>query len=69
MNAYDFAELFIEDLPDLLKSKQKDHVLFFDINVLQDDPELKILRQELNKLNYDLIPCEDNGWNLMKITK
>lgn len=69
MGANDFAELFIEDLPDILKSKQKDHVLFFDINVLQDDPELKILRKELNKSNYDLIPCEDNGWRPVELVK
>ena len=75
MNALDFAELFIEDLPDLLKNRKPDNELSFSIEVYEDDPELKILKSELNKIGYNLIcvnknevdKITDQKWNLIKI--
>lgn len=69
MSAKQFAKLFIEDLPDTLKLKQNEHIFLFDDDVFKDDPNLKILRSELNKLNFDLIPYDDEAWKLVKLTK
>lgn len=71
MNAEEFAQEFINDLPDTLK-----HIdinigrLGFSKEVFENDPDLKILKKELNKINYDLILDEDPknyGWKLIKI--
>lgn len=75
MNALNFAELFIEDLPDLLKNRKPDNELSFSIGVYEDDPELKVLKSELNKIGYNLIcvnknrvdKITDQKWNLIKI--
>lgn len=69
MNAKQFAKLFIEDLPETLKLKQNEHIFLFDNDVLKDDPNLKTLKTELNKLNFDLIPYDNETWKLVKLTK
>ena len=75
MNALDFAEEFISDLPDLLKEDYSKHLLNFSIGVYEKDPDLKILRSELNKIGYDLIAINQNkidkitdqDWQLIKL--
>lgn len=69
LTAEEFAQEFISDLPETLEKYTDTSSLVFFKNILEEDPELKILRKELNKLNYDLIPCEDNGWQLVKLAK
>lgn len=66
MTAEEFAQEFINDLPETLEKYNDKSSLVFCKSILKEDPELKILRKELNKHNYDLIPCEDNGWKLIK---
>ena len=75
MNALDFAGLFIEDLPDLLKNRKPDNELSFSIGVYEKDPELKVLKSELNKIGYNLIcvnkndvnKITDQSWQLIKL--
>lgn len=69
MTAIEFAQEFINDLPETLEKYTNTSSLVFCKDILKEDPELKILRKELNKHCYDLIPCEDNGWKLVKLTK
>lgn len=69
LTAEEFAQEFINDLPETLAELTNDTQIVFCKNTLQEDPELKILRKKLNKHCYDLIPCEDNGWKLVKLTK
>lgn len=71
MNAEEFAEMFVEDIPEILKDN-KTHELFFDANTLKDDPELKILRNKVEQAGYKLIPEKDpsqvkfQNWLLVK---
>ena len=69
MTAEEFAQEFINELPETLAELKESTRFMFCKNTLHDDPELKILRRELNKLNYDLISDENNDWQLVKITK
>ena len=55
MNAEEFAEEFINDLPELLENQIEEQFLYFNLNVYDQDPELKILKAALNKVGYDLI--------------
>ncbi len=72
MTAEEFAKEFINDIPDR-KIKIDDTLTVFSMSVYADDPELKILRKELNKAGYKLIlekpskkPYEQE-WRLVKI--
>ena len=75
MNALEFAEEFISDLPDLLNEDYSKHFLNFSIGIYENDPNLKILKSELNKIRYDLIVVNQNevnkitdqDWQLIKI--
>ena len=58
MDANIFAQMFVEDIPDILKDG-KNHTLFFDAATLNDDPELKILRKAVNEAGYSLTPTQD----------
>ena len=68
-----FAEMFIEDLPDTLKGAKEDTRFVFSIGVYESDPELEILKQELNKIGYD-IECTkksdkktEQSWKINKL--
>ena len=74
MNAEEFAQEFINDLPDTLQHMDINKGKFvFNIEVYEQDPNLEILRKELNKINYDLVSEEDLStktkisWKLVKI--
>lgn len=74
MDAEEFAEEFINDLPDTLKHMNINIAkLVFNNEVYEQDPELKILRTKLNKIGYDLLPETDytaeanTSWKLIKI--
>ncbi len=69
MTPEQYAQEFIDELPEILAELKESTRFMFCKNTLQNDPELKILRRELNKLNYDLIPVENDDWQLIKITK
>lgn len=72
MNAEEFADMFVEDIPEILKGN-KTHELFFDANTLKNDPELKILRNKVKQAGYKLIPEQDPNkvkfqyWTLTKL--
>lgn len=55
MNAEEFAEEFINDLPELLENQIEEQYLYFNVTIYNQDPELKILKTALNKVGYDLI--------------
>lgn len=55
MNAEEFAEEFINDLPELLENQIEEQYLYFNATIYNQDPELKILKTALNKVGYDLI--------------
>lgn len=74
MNAEEFANEFIADLPDTLKTHDMENGRFsFCINVYNEDPELKILKSKLNNVGYDLIVDKvlknvwKQNWKLVKI--
>lgn len=72
MTSEEFAEMFVEDIPDTLGNESEAN-LIFDSSTLNDDPELKILRKKVNEAGYDLIPEEDptknelTNWKLTKL--
>ncbi len=55
MNAEEFAQEFINDLPELLENQIEEQYLYFNVTIYNQDPELKILKTALNKVGYDLI--------------
>lgn len=74
MNAEEFANEFVADLPDTLKHHDMENGRFrFCINVYNDDPNLNVLKSKLNAVGYDLIvnePLSDvckQSWKLVKI--
>ena len=72
LNAEQFADLFIEDLPDTLKDYKEGDQLIFCKNTYKDDPDLKVLKKKLNAIGYDLIVCDeapniDLSWKLIKL--
>ena len=72
MNAEEFAEMFVEDIPNTLKNENKAN-LIFDSSTLNDDPGLEILRNKVEQAGYKLIPEQDpnkvkfQNWTLTKI--
>jgi len=58
MTAEEFAEMFVEDIPNTLKNESEAN-LIFDSSTLNDDPELKILRNRVEQAGYKLIPEKD----------
>lgn len=54
-----FAEMFVEDIPDILKDG-KEHTLFFDAATLNDDPQLNYLRKAVAEAGYSLTPTGDS---------
>lgn len=70
MNALQFAQEFINDLPETItKFNDKNNISFiFNKSVLSDDPNLEILNKELEKLNYKLVKQDNtDNWVLVKI--
>ncbi len=71
MTAEEFAEMFVEDIPNTLKNENEAN-LIFDSSTLNDDPELKILRNRVEQAGYKLIPEKDpsqvkfQNWLLVK---
>lgn len=72
MTPQEFAKEFINDIPDR-KTPIDKTLTVFSMSVYNDDPELKILQEELNKAGYKLIleksskkPFEQE-WRLAKI--
>ena len=55
MNAEEFAQEFINDLPELLENQIEEQYLYFNVTIYNQDPELKFLKTALNKVGYDLI--------------
>lgn len=55
MNAEEFAEEFINELPEILENQNEEQFFYFNLGIYNQDPELKILRTALNKVGYDLI--------------
>lgn len=58
LDANDFAQMFVEDIPDTLGNEEQ-CTLFFDAATLNDDPELKILRKAVSEAGYSLTPTQD----------
>lgn len=53
LNANEFAQMFVEDIPDILKDN-KPHTLSFLAEIYRDDPELKILQKAVAEAGYSL---------------
>lgn len=72
MTPEEFAEMFVEDIPSTLGNESEAN-LIFDSSTLNDDPELKVLRNKVIEAGYDLIPEEDptknklTNWKLTKL--
>lgn len=55
MSAKHFAQEFINDLPELLENFDLNkNKLCFNQNTYENDPELTILKSELNQIGFDL---------------
>lgn len=66
----EFAHEFINDLlntPNNLNLSQEIEVCF-NKNILTDDPNLTILKTELKKVNFDLIPTNNENIIVRKIS-
>lgn len=71
MTALQFAKEFVNDFLDDLKSDPnyyKTNNFWFNKRTLSDDPNLKILNQELNKIGYKIELIDNNEhWAVSKI--
>lgn len=66
----EFAKEFINDFLDnpANLNLNKDVEINFGKEVLEDDPNLKILKEELNKIGFDIFQQENkNFWTIKKI--
>ena len=72
MTAQEFAKEFINDISDR-KTKIGETLTVFSMSVYAEDPELKILQEELTKAGYKLILVKsskkpyEQEWQLIKI--
>ena len=68
MNAFEFAQEFINDLEDMSINWETNNFVFNKQTYI-DDPDLKILKSELNKINLDLVLINKSEkiWKLTKI--
>lgn len=65
-NAKEFIEYtFIKNIANHDLNKPIETI--FSNNVLQHDPNLEVLKQELNKIGYKIISSnKDNWWTILK---
>ena len=66
----EFAHEFINDLKanyDHFNFSDNTATVGFNETVLSTDPELKILKSELNKIGFDIEPKNKDAWILRKI--
>ena len=73
MNKQKALENAKEFIDDIIISNLANHDLnkpietIFSNNVLQHDPNLEVLKQELNQIGYKIIPSnKDNWWTILK---
>ena len=62
LNANEFAQMFVEDIPDILKDGKK-HILSFLPEIFKDDPELKVLQKAVAEAGYSLKLNQDTKDN------
>lgn len=63
MTAEEFAKEFINDFQeDLKKHRNEEFGYYFNKAILNTDPDLKLIKQELSKIGYTLISIEDELW-------
>lgn len=71
MAALDFAKEFINDFLEDLKNKPNFYLteqFWFNKSILSDDPKLKILNNELNKIGFKITLIDnDKHWSVSKI--
>lgn len=66
-NAREFIDInIIQNLANHNLNKPMDAI--FSNEILEDDPNLEILKAELNKVGFDILPADrPNWWNVTKI--
>jgi hypothetical protein len=71
MNAKEYAKEFINDLKsDKNFYSKKSFKVIFNKAILNDDPNLTILKKELNKNGLDIIKNDDiDTWTIFKLEK
>lgn len=63
MTPQEFAKEFVKDFQeDLKEQKNTDFSYYFNKTVLKTDPNLKFVKQELNKIGYTLVNIENDLW-------
>ncbi len=62
LNANEFAQMFVEDIPDILKDG-KEHILSFLPEIFKDDPELKVLQKAVAEAGYSIKLNQDTKDN------
>jgi len=74
MNKQKALENAKEFIDDIIISNHANHDLnkeietYFDNNILKDDPNLEVLKQELNKIKFDITKTDkSNFWKINKI--
>ena len=68
ITAQQFTKEFVNDFQSGLCKPSKDDSFVFNKNILQDDPDLKILNTELSKVGYILKPTKSSQrWTLKKL--
>jgi hypothetical protein len=71
MNAKEYAKEFIKDLKsDKDFNPNEPLKVFFNEAILNDDPNLTIIKKELNKIGLDIIQNDDKDfWTIFKLEK
>ena len=62
MDANIFAQMFVEDIPDILKDG-KEHILSFLPEIFKNDPELKVLQKTVAEAGYSIKLNQDTKDN------
>lgn len=68
--ALEIAKDFVDDMltDDAVElNLGEESLVYFSNEILEDDPNLEILKEELNKVGFDIFPAErPNWWNVIK---
>ena len=70
--ALNFANNFIDDIINTKTTinLNKPFEAFYKDEILENDPNLEILKSELNKIGYDILKTDDiHYWTISKINK
>lgn len=62
MDANIFAQMFVEDIPDILKDG-KEHILSFLPEIFKNDPGLKVLQKTVAEAGYSIKLNQDTKDN------